>query len=103
MVLGGGPIGSELTQTFARLGARVTEVKMAPRLLIREDPDASELITAQFRQEGIAVLVNHKTRQRVVENGEKILIAEHAGQDVRIPFDAVLVAVGRVANTPATG
>jgi pyruvate/2-oxoglutarate dehydrogenase complex dihydrolipoamide dehydrogenase (E3) component/uncharacterized membrane protein YdjX (TVP38/TMEM64 family) len=103
VVLGGGPIGSELTQTFARLGSRVTQVEMAPRILIREDPEVSELVMQRFRAEGIQVLVNHKAKQFVSENGEKVLIAEHDGRDVRIPFDAVLVAVGRVANTTGYG
>ena len=103
VVLGGGPIGSELTQTFARLGSQVTQVEMAPRILIREDPDVSERVTARFRAEGIAVLVNHRAKRFTVENGEKVLIAEHDGSDVRIPFDAVLVAVGRVANTTGYG
>ncbi len=103
VVLGGGPIGSELTQTFARFGSQVIQVEMAPRILIREDPEVSERVTARFRQEGIQVLVNHRAKQFVVENGEKILIAEHDGSDTRIPFDAVLVAVGRMANTTGYG
>ena len=103
VVLGGGPIGSELTQAFARLGSQVTQVEMAPRLLIREDPEVSELVIERFRQEGIAVLVNHKVKRFAVENGEKVLIAEHDDSDLRIPFDAVLIAVGRVANTQGYG
>jgi pyruvate/2-oxoglutarate dehydrogenase complex dihydrolipoamide dehydrogenase (E3) component/uncharacterized membrane protein YdjX (TVP38/TMEM64 family) len=103
VVLGGGPIGCELTQTFARLGAQVTQVEMAPRIMIREDAEVSELVARRFRAEGIAVLVNHKAKQFIVEDGEKILLAEHEGQDVRIPFDAVLVAVGRVANLKGYG
>ena len=103
VVLGGGPIGSELTQTFARLGSQVTQVEMAPRILIREDPEVSELVTRRFRAEGVRVLVHHEAQQFVVENGEKVLIAEHEGQEVRIPFDAVLVAVGRVANIRGYG
>ncbi|HXE39647.1 MAG TPA: FAD-dependent oxidoreductase, partial [Azonexus sp.] len=103
IVLGGGPIGAELAQAFARLGARVNLVEMAPRLLLREDPEVSELVTRRFRAEGIAVLVDHRAKQFAIENGEKILIAEHAGQDVRIPFDAVLVAVGRSANLQGYG
>ena len=103
VVLGGGPIGSELTQTFARLGAQVTQVEMAPRILMREDAEVSELVTRRFRAEGIAVLVEHKAKQFVIENGEKILIAEFEGRDVRIPFDALLVAVGRVANLKGYG
>ncbi|MDP2170869.1 MAG: FAD-dependent oxidoreductase [Rhodocyclaceae bacterium] len=103
VVLGGGPIGAELTQAFARLGAKVTQVEMAPRILIREDPEVSELVTQRFKAEGIDVLVNHQAKQFLIEEGEKILIAEHEGRDVRIPFDAVLVAVGRVANLQGYG
>ena len=103
IVLGGGPIGSELTQAFARLGAKVTLVEMAPRLMMREDPEVSELVARRFRAEGVEVLLNHRARQFVIEHGEKILIAEHDGQDVRIPFDAVLVAVGRAANLKGFG
>ncbi len=103
VVLGGGPIGSELTQAFARFGAQVTQVEMAPRILMREDTEVSELVTSRFRAEGIAVLVNHRAKEFMIEHGEKILIAEHAGRDVRIPFDAVLVAVGRAANLKGFG
>ena len=103
VVLGGGPIGSELTQAFARLGARVTQVEMAPRLMLREDPEVSDLVARRFRAEGTDVLVDHRAKQFILENDEKILIAEHDGQDVRIPFDAVLVAVGRVANLKGFG
>jgi pyruvate/2-oxoglutarate dehydrogenase complex dihydrolipoamide dehydrogenase (E3) component len=103
VVLGGGPIGSELTQAFARFGAKVTQVEMAPRILIREDAEVSELVTRRFRDEGIDVLVDHRAKQFLIENGEKILVAEHDGRDVRIAFDAVLVAVGRVANLTGYG
>ncbi len=103
VVLGGGPIGAELAQAFARFGARVTLVQQGPRLLNREDPDVSELVAQRFRAEGIEVLVDHKAMKFAVENGEKILRAEHAGREVRLPFDAVLVAVGRVANLTGYG
>jgi dihydrolipoamide dehydrogenase len=103
VVLGGGPIGSELTQAFARFGAKVTQVEMLPRILIREDPEVSKMVTERFRTEGIEVLVEHRAKAFRVENGEKIMLAEHAGREVRIPFDAVLVAVGRVANTQGYG
>jgi dihydrolipoamide dehydrogenase len=103
VVLGGGPIGCELTQTFARLGAQVTQVEMLPRIMIREDPEVSELVRRKFEAEGIRVLTGHKAKQFVVDNGEKTLVAEHAGTEVRIDFDAVLVAVGRIANTSGYG
>jgi uncharacterized membrane protein YdjX (TVP38/TMEM64 family)/thioredoxin reductase len=103
VVLGGGPIGSEMTQAFARLGSQVTQVEMAPRLMIREDPEVSELVARRFAAEGISVLLNHRAKQFLVEDGEKILVVEHAGGDLRIPFDAVLVAVGRAANLKGYG
>ena len=103
VVLGGGPIGSELTQAFARLGSKVTQVEMAPRILLREDADVSDLVTARFRSEGIDVLVGHKAERVEVVNGEKQLVATHEGQEVRIAFDALLVAVGRVANLKGYG
>ncbi|MBL8493092.1 MAG: FAD-dependent oxidoreductase [Rhodocyclaceae bacterium] len=103
VVLGGGPIGCELTQAFARFGARVTQVEMAPRIMLREDPEVSDLVAQRFRAEGIELLTGHRAKQFVIENGEKILIAECEGGDVRIPFDALLCAVGRVANTTGYG
>jgi len=103
IVLGGGPIGSELTQTFARLGAQVTQVEMEPRILLREDPEVSEMVTRRFVAEGIDVRVGHKAKRFEVVDGEKTLIAEHDGQEVRIPFDAVLVATGRSANLKGFG
>jgi len=103
VVLGGGPIGSELTQCFARLGSKVTQVEMLPRIMIREDPEISEMVTKRFRAEGIDVLVNHKAQRFAIENGQKILVAENEGREVRIPFDGLLCAVGRVANTRGYG
>jgi pyruvate/2-oxoglutarate dehydrogenase complex dihydrolipoamide dehydrogenase (E3) component/uncharacterized membrane protein YdjX (TVP38/TMEM64 family) len=103
LVLGGGPIGSELAQAFARLGSQVTQVEMLPRLLPREDPEVSEMIRRRFEDEGISVLVDHKAKQFIVENKKKVLICEREGQEVRVEFDTLLCAVGRVANTAGYG
>lgn len=103
VVLGGGPIGSELTQAFARLGSRVTQVEMLPRLLQREDPEVSEALRARFVAEGIEVRVNTRAKAVVIENGEKTLICEADGQEQRIAFDAILVAVGRAARLRGYG
>src|SRR5258706_1953562 len=72
VVLGGGPIGCELAQCFARLGAKVTQIEMLPRIMVREDAEFSELVTKQFRAEGIDVLVGHKAKEVQSANGEKI-------------------------------
>ncbi|MFN7221875.1 MAG: FAD-dependent oxidoreductase, partial [Burkholderiales bacterium] len=103
VVLGGGPIGSELTQCFARFGAQVTQVEMAPRIMGREDPEVSAIVKKKFEDEGVTVLTNHKAKQVVVEGGEKFLIVEHNGADKKIPFDEILCAVGRVANLTGFG
>ncbi len=103
VVLGGGPIGSELTQAFARLGSQVTQVEMGPRILAREDPEVSALVQRRFERDGARVLTKHTATRFVVEHGEKVLVATHDGIEVRVPFDAVLVAVGRVANTTGYG
>ena len=103
VVLGGGPIGAELTQCFARLGSQVTQVEMLPRLLMREDPEIVDMVLQQFRKEGVNVLLNHKAQRFAIENGEKILYCEAGGSAVRIAFDTLLCAVGRVANTTGYG
>jgi len=103
LVLGGGPIGCELTQSFARLGSQVTQVEMLPRIMIREDQQVSEIVMARFKQEGVDLRVGHTAKEFIIENGEKILIAEHEGQSVSIPFDQVLVAIGRAANISGYG
>lgn len=103
VVLGGGPIGSELAQAFARLGAQVTQVEMGARIMAREDPDVSESVRRRFESEGIRVLTEHTAKAFIIENDQKILLTEHKGQTVRIAFDEVLVAVGRVANAQGLG
>ena len=103
LVLGGGPIGCELTQCFGRLGSQVTQVEMLPRLMVREDPEISGLVLQKFRAEGVNVLVSHKAQRFAFENGEKVLYCEHNSETVRIAFDTLLCAVGRVANTTGYG
>ncbi len=103
VVLGGGPIGCELAQCFARLGAKVTQVEMLPRIMIREDPEVSALVAHRFREEGIDVRVDTKAKAFKLVNGEKVMVAEHAGKDIEIPFDVLLCAVGRVARTKGYG
>ncbi len=103
VVLGGGPIGCELAQAFARFGAQVTVVEMATRLLAREDEACSTLIAQAFAEDGIDVRVGHTAQRVEVVDGEKRLVVEHAGATSAIPFDEILCAVGRVANTAGYG
>jgi len=103
VVLGGGPIGCELTQAFARLGSQVTQVEMMPEIMGREDPEVSEFITKRFESEGIDVLTEHTAKSFIIENGQKLIVCEHNGQEVKIAFDELLVAVGRAARVDNYG
>ena len=98
IVLGGGPIGSEMTQAMARLGATVTQVEMAPRIMGREDPEVSAYIQARFEAEGIKVLTGHAAKEVIFEDGEKWLVCDVREETVRVPFDQILIAVGRQPN-----
>jgi len=107
VVLGGGPIGCELAQCFARLGSKVTQIEMAPRIMIREDLEVSELARESLVRDGVDVLTGHKAlrceREGEGENARKFIVVEHQGQEKRIEFDALLCAVGRVARLQGYG
>lgn len=103
VVLGGGPIGSELTQAFARLGSQVTQVEMLSRIMSREDPDVSKFIQQKFADEGISVLTGHAAKEVRIVDGKQLLICENNGETVEIEFTHLLVAVGRKANVTGFG
>ena len=103
VVLGGGPIGCELSQAFARLGAEVTLVEMGPRIMVREDPEVSELAKAALQADGVQVLTGHKALRCEKAGDSKVIIVECAGQEQRIEFDALVCAVGRVARLSGYG
>jgi pyruvate/2-oxoglutarate dehydrogenase complex dihydrolipoamide dehydrogenase (E3) component len=103
LVLGGGPIGCELSQAFARFGSEVTLVEMAPRLMIREDEEVAERVMARFHEEGVRLLVGHKAVEFFTEEGVSRLICQRRDERVELPFDRVLVAVGRRPNTEGFG
>ncbi|ACN13735.1 mercuric reductase (Hg(II) reductase) [Desulforapulum autotrophicum HRM2] len=103
LVLGGGPIGCELSQAFARLGSTVTLVQRGPRILNREDPEVSELIRQTFKHEGVQVLTDHSAREIIHTDQGSVLVCDHGGVDKKIEFDTILIALGRVANTQGMG
>lgn len=103
LVLGGGPIGSELAQTFARLGSKVTLLHRGARILPREDEEVSDAVMRRFRAEGIELLTAHHALRFTLHAGEKVLVAEHEGVECCVPFDALLVALGRSANLTGYG
>jgi pyruvate/2-oxoglutarate dehydrogenase complex dihydrolipoamide dehydrogenase (E3) component/uncharacterized membrane protein YdjX (TVP38/TMEM64 family) len=103
VVLGGGPIGCELAQAFARLGSVVSQVEMAPRILIREDEEVSAFAQKSLSADGVQVLTSHKALRFENANGVKTLVVEHAGAEKRIEYDEVICAVGRIARLKGYG
>jgi len=110
VVLGGGPIGCELAQSFARLGSKVPQIEMAPRIMIREDEEVSALARDALTRDGVDVLTGHKAlrRERELVDGREhkfivVEVVEHGGAELRIEFDALLCAVGRVARLSGYG
>jgi pyruvate/2-oxoglutarate dehydrogenase complex dihydrolipoamide dehydrogenase (E3) component len=103
LVLGGGPIGCELTQAFSRLGSQVTQVEAQESLLGREDKDVSELVTAQFKGEGINLLLGHKAESFGQDESSKFAQLKNAQGVVKVYFDEVIIALGRKANTTMKG
>ncbi|MBI2970411.1 MAG: FAD-dependent oxidoreductase [Gammaproteobacteria bacterium] len=99
VVLGAGPIGCELAQAFARLGSAVTLVEMLPRLLPREDPDASALVERSLAADGVRVMPGSKAERFIRNGGENAICVVREGKEERVVFDRVLIAVGRRANT----
>lgn len=104
LVLGGGPIGTELTQALNRLGSQVTQVELLPRLLPREDEEFSQMVKAQLEAEGVTVLTDHSAEAVEVRGDNKLLICQSKdGGRKELPFDALLVAVGRKAQVQGFG
>lgn len=102
VVLGGGPIGSELAQAFARLGAEVSQVERGPRILPREDGDVSQVARAAQEASGVRVLTEHETLRIEGGPGNRRIVLRH-GQEVVLPFDALILAVGRKARLTGYG
>lgn len=103
LVMGGGPIGCELAQAFSRLGSKVTIVNRSDRILPREDVDVSEFISERFKAEGIELITSREVEGFTQADGNRFAITSGADGELHIPFDQVLVAVGRKANTEHLG
>ncbi len=103
LILGGGPVGCELAQAFARLGSQVTLVEMAPRLIPRDENDASVALRTALIHDGIDIRTGHKALRFERGGGAQALIAQGGNGEVSIPFDRVLLALGRKANVEGFG
>ena len=103
LVIGGGPIGCELAQAFGSLGSAVTQIDSASRIMGREDSEVSFLLEDQFARDGISVLTNHEVVEFGQNGVQSYADVKNKKQTIRIEFDEVLIAVGRIANTSGFG
>lgn len=99
VIVGGGPIGTEMAQAFARLGSQVTQVEESDRILPKEDPEISEFVEGALRSDGVEILTSH----RAILCEGKVLIVSAGGRDVKLPFDEMIVAIGRKARLTGYG
>jgi pyruvate/2-oxoglutarate dehydrogenase complex dihydrolipoamide dehydrogenase (E3) component/uncharacterized membrane protein YdjX (TVP38/TMEM64 family) len=102
-VLGGGPIGCELAQSFARLGSQVTQVEMLPRLMSREDPEVSALVADSLGKDGVRVLTGHAAVRCEQLGATRRLIVKQGDQESAVEFDVLLCAVGRSPRVEGYG
>jgi pyruvate/2-oxoglutarate dehydrogenase complex dihydrolipoamide dehydrogenase (E3) component len=103
VVLGGGPIGTELSQAFNRLGTKVTQVEALDRILSREDPEISKMMMDRLEDEGVNIQTDTMATAVEIEGDNKFLVVTSKGKEGRIPFDHLLVAIGRKANVTGYG
>ncbi|WP_028456039.1 FAD-dependent oxidoreductase [Chitinilyticum litopenaei] len=104
LVLGGGPIGCELAQAFARLGATVTQVERGEALLGREDADVTAQVTASLQADGVEVLTGATALRCLRQpDGGQVLLVESDGAEQALAFDALILAVGRRARLEGYG
>lgn len=102
LILGGGPIGCELAQSLARFDCDVSIIEMAPQLLAREDADAAMVVQIALERDGVRVLLGHKAVEARAGDPNRLAV-EHEGTREELPFDLLLVAVGRTANVDGFG
>lgn len=103
LVLGGGPIGVEMAQAFARLGTRVTVVESGPHLLHREDPEIAAVVQRQLEREGVALRTRTTAAAVRVEGGTKVMTVRTPAGEEEARADAILVATGRRPNVEGFG
>lgn len=105
VVLGGGPIGSELAQAFHRLGSQVTIIERSSGVLSREDNEISAMVTQSFKNDGINVLAKHQAMGFEENDEKKYIICKSldSNENIKVEYDQVLVALGRRANVSGFG
>lgn len=103
VVLGGGPIGSELAQSFARLGSSVTQIEMSERIMIKEDLEVSTFAHEALTESGVNILTSHQALRCEARDGKKYIVVKHNDKEIDIEYDELLCAIGRSARLKGYG
>jgi pyruvate/2-oxoglutarate dehydrogenase complex dihydrolipoamide dehydrogenase (E3) component/uncharacterized membrane protein YdjX (TVP38/TMEM64 family) len=103
VVLGGGPIGCELAQAFARLGSDVSQIELAKRIMTKEDEEVSDFAMRSLQDSGVNVLTEHEALRFEQRDDKKFIIVKHAEKELSIEYDQLICAVGRAARLEGYG
>ena len=104
IILGGGPVGCEMSQAFNRLGVRVTVVDMAPQILVKEDQDLAQSVKEVLSAEGVEFYLSSSIEEVKDLGGEKeVVIKTAAGSQISLKAESIVAALGRGANTEDLG
>ncbi len=103
IVIGGGPIGTEMAQSFARFGSQVTQIEKAPNILPREETDAALIVQKALEKDGVTFVLNASTVRVEQRGDEKIVVVEQDGQEKEIAGDQLLIGIGRTPNVDGMG
>lgn len=103
VVLGGGPIGCELAQAFARLGSNVSQIELAKRIMTKEDKEVSDFAMQSLQDSGVTVLTEHEALRFEQRDGKKFIIVKHEKEEISIEYDQLICAVGRAARLEGYG
>ncbi len=98
VIVGGGPVGVELSQAFERLGAKVTIIQEQERILLREDPEVSEAVARVLNSEGIDIVTNARFVKAGRSGNKKVATARKGDQLLNFEADEIVLAVGRQPN-----
>jgi len=103
VIVGGGPLGCEMAQCFARFGARVTLIEGGNQIVAQEEKEAAALVQSSLERDGVQVLLNTKLIRVEGSGKPRRMVVESRGEEATIGFDEILLSVGRTPNVTRLG
>lgn len=102
-VIGAGPIGCEMAQSFARFGSQVTLFEQSGQILPREDSDAAAIVQSRMERDGVRFVFGSKARRIEKRDGGRVIVSEREGKEISVVVDEILVGIGRAPNVEGIG